>query len=69
MNSAKKKGRKPAISGIVIPVQWDANGKVVTVTINTNDEKVFQVEHTWTSSIKKWKSPEKSGNVLTGRQA
>ena len=42
----KKKGRKPVISGIVIPAQWDANGKVVTVTINTNDEKVFQVEHT-----------------------
>ena len=34
------------ISGIVIPAQWDADGKVVTVTIHTNDEKVFLVEHT-----------------------
>jgi hypothetical protein len=42
----KKKGGKPVISGIVLPAQWDADGKVVTVTIHTNDEKVFQVEHT-----------------------
>jgi hypothetical protein len=42
----KKKGRKPVISGIVIPAQWDEDGKVVTVTIHTNDEKVFLVEHT-----------------------
>ena len=34
------------ISGIVIPDQWDANGKVITVTIHANDEKVFLVEHT-----------------------
>ena len=33
------------ISGIVIPDQWDANGKVVTVAIHTNSEKVFLVEH------------------------
>ena len=46
MYKVKKKGRKPVISGIVIPEQWDANGKVVTVTIHTNDEKVFLVEHT-----------------------
>lgn len=46
MDSAKKKSRKPTISGIVIPAQWDANGKVITVTIHTNDEKVLLVEHT-----------------------
>ena len=34
------------ISGIVIPDQWDANGKVVTVAIHTKNEKVFLVEHT-----------------------
>ena len=34
------------ISGIVIPDQWDATGKVITVTIHANDEKVFLVEHT-----------------------
>ena len=34
------------ISGVVIPVQWDANGKVITVTIHTKDEKVLLVEHT-----------------------
>ena len=46
MNSVKKKSKKPMISGIVIPDQWDANGKVITVTIHANDEKVFLVEHT-----------------------
>ena len=45
MNSVGKKSKKPMISGIVIPDQWDANGKVITVTIHANDEKVFLVEH------------------------
>ena len=46
MNSVKKNSKKPVISGTVIPAQWDVNGKVITVTIQTNDEKVFLVEHT-----------------------
>jgi len=46
LNSVRKKNRKPLISGIVIPAQWDANGNVITVTIHTRDEKVFLVEHT-----------------------
>ena len=46
MNSVKKKSKKSVIYGIVIPVQWDANGKVITVTIHTKDEKVLLVEHT-----------------------
>jgi hypothetical protein len=46
LNSIKKKSKKPVISGIVIPAQWDVNGKVITVTIQTNDEKVLLVEHT-----------------------
>jgi hypothetical protein len=46
LNSVGKKSKKPMISGIVIPDQWDANGKVITVTIHANDEKVFLVEHT-----------------------
>jgi len=46
LNSVKKKSKKSMISGIVIPAQWDTNGKVITVTIHTNDEKVFLVEHT-----------------------
>ena len=46
MNSVKKKSKKSMISGIVIPDQWDANGKVITVSIHANDEKVFLVEHT-----------------------
>ena len=46
MNSVMKKSKKSMISGIVIPAQWDADGKVITETINANDEKVFIVEHT-----------------------
>jgi hypothetical protein len=46
LNSVKKKSKKSMISGIVISAQWDANGKVIKVTIHTNDEKVFLVEHT-----------------------
>jgi anti-sigma factor ChrR (cupin superfamily) len=46
LNSINKKSQKSTIAGIVIPDQWDATGKVITVTIHTNDEKVFLVEHT-----------------------
>lgn len=46
MKNNKRQSRFSVISGIVIPVQWDANGNVITVTIHTNDEKVFWVEHT-----------------------
>ena len=46
LNSVKKKSQKSTISGIVIPDQWDTNGKVLAVTIHANDEKVFLVEHT-----------------------
>ena len=46
MKTNKRQSRFSVISGIVIPVQWDANGKVITVNIHTNDEKVFWVEHT-----------------------
>jgi hypothetical protein len=46
LKSNKRQSRFSVISGIVIPVQWDANGNVITVTIHTNDEKVFWVEHT-----------------------
>jgi hypothetical protein len=42
----KRQSRFSVISGIVIPVQWDANGNVITVTIHANDEKVFWVDHT-----------------------
>ena len=46
MKSNKRQSRFSVISGIVIPVQWDANGRVITVTIHTKDEKVFWIEHT-----------------------
>jgi hypothetical protein len=46
LKSNKRQSRFSVISGIVIPVQWDAYGKVITVTIHTDDEKVFWVEHT-----------------------
>jgi hypothetical protein len=46
LKSNKRQSRFSVISGIVIPVQWDANGNVITVTIHANDEKVFWVEHT-----------------------
>ena len=46
MKYKKKQSRFSVVSGIVIPVQWDADGKVITVNIHTNDEKIFWVEHT-----------------------
>lgn len=45
-NSKKRQSKFSVISGVVIPVQWDTNDNVVTVTIHAKDEKVFWVEHT-----------------------
>ena len=46
MNSIKRKNQQGVLTGIVIPAQWDMNGKVITISIHTNDEKIFMVEHT-----------------------
>ncbi len=46
MKNSKRESRFSVISGFVIPVQWDADGNAITVTIHTKDEKVFWVEHT-----------------------
>ncbi len=46
MNRPKKRSSKSVIRGIIIPAKWDENGKVTGVTIQTNDEKVYLVEHT-----------------------
>jgi hypothetical protein len=46
VNSVNNKSKKSVISGVVIPAQWDTNGRVITVTIHTHDEKVLLVEHT-----------------------
>lgn len=48
MNKQNKKAGSPVIEGIIIPAKWDNNGKVTGVTIQTNDEKVYFVEHTRT---------------------
>lgn len=50
MNNSKKKSKKSVITGIVIPDKWDAEGKIMAVTIHTNDEKVFLVEQSRTGT-------------------
>lgn len=46
MSKLNKKVDKPIIEGIIIPAKWDNDGKVIGVTIQTNDENVYLVEHT-----------------------
>jgi hypothetical protein len=46
LKNNKRQSRFSVISRNVNPVQWDASGNVITVTIHTKDEKVFWVEHT-----------------------
>lgn len=48
LKKGKKKSNLPLICGIIIPAQWDEDGNVIGVTIHTNDEKVYIVEHTKT---------------------
>ena len=46
VRKGKKKSNLPLICGIIIPAKWDENGNVIGVTIHTNDESVYIVEHT-----------------------
>ena len=46
MKNIKRQNKKSVIFGIVIPIQWDVNDQVITVSIHTRDEKVYLVEHT-----------------------
>lgn len=46
MKHIKRQSKFSVVSGLVVPVQWDANGNAVTVSIHTKDENVFLVEHT-----------------------
>ena len=46
MKHIKRQSKFSVVSGLVVPVQWDANGNAVTVCIHTKDENVFLVEHT-----------------------
>jgi len=40
----RKKDNQPHIKGIIIPSQWDDKGKIIGVSINTNDEKEYLIE-------------------------
>ena len=48
LKKGKKKSKLPLICGIILPAQWNENGNVIGVTIHTDDEKVYIVEHTKT---------------------
>ena len=37
--------KKPVIRGLIIPEQWNKEGKVVDITIQTNREEVYFVAH------------------------
>ena len=50
MTNVKRKNKQGVLTGIVIPAQWDTNGRVITISIHTNDEKIFIVEHTKTGN-------------------
>ena len=36
---------QPVIRGLIIPEQWDKEGRVVAITIQTNREEVYFVKH------------------------
>ncbi|NNK85816.1 MAG: hypothetical protein HKO91_09720 [Desulfobacterales bacterium] len=46
MVKQNKKANKPIVEGIIIPEKWDDDGKVTGVTIQTNTENVYLVDHT-----------------------
>lgn len=46
MDKQNKKMGQSIIEGIIIPEKWDDDGKITGVTIQTNNENVYLVEHT-----------------------
>ena len=46
MNKQNKKANKLAVEGIIIPANWDDNGRITDVTIHTDDEQIYFVEQT-----------------------
>ncbi|MBC8392023.1 MAG: hypothetical protein H8E17_05595 [Deltaproteobacteria bacterium] len=40
----RKKDSQALIKGIIIPSQWDDKGKIIGVSINSNDEKAYLIE-------------------------
>ena len=40
-----KKLQNPEVTGIIMPNNWDKNGKVIQIAIYTNSEEVYLVEH------------------------
>jgi len=40
-----KKSQNPEVTGIIMPHNWDINGKVIQIAIYTNAEEVYLVEH------------------------
>lgn len=45
MQTDEKKKKKSKILGIILPFQWDKNGKVTRISINTHDEKEYEVDY------------------------
>ena len=40
-----KKSEQSKLQGIVLPNQWDANGNVERIALNTHDEKEYIIEY------------------------
>ena len=40
-----KKSQNPKVTGIIMPNNWDKNGKVIQIAIYTDSEEVYLVEH------------------------
>ena len=45
MQKGNKKIGKSKILGIILPSQWDENGSVTRISINTHDEKEYEVDY------------------------
>lgn len=45
MQQGKKKDGKSKILGIILPSQWDENGKVTRISINTRDEEEYDIDY------------------------
>ena len=40
-----KTAHSPALTGIIMPNDWDKEGKVIQIAVYTNAEEVYVVEH------------------------
>ena len=45
MQKKDGKNNQSKLCGIVLPIQWDENGNIIRISLNTSDEKAYVIDY------------------------